>query len=69
MQHDSRTGEQNNGIRPVYTEHRQDSQPESAAPRFPARDATQPDRLEETQTPSREKAMAASGPGTEYWLP
>ena len=70
MQHDPRTDEEKGSMRLSDTEFGLQSKPETSALRLASKDVPQPSRPEEPPMISRaERAMAASVPGSEYWLP
>lgn len=70
MQSSPRTDEEKESVRLSDAEIGQQSEPEAATPRLAPKDVLQPSQPEEPPKISRtEKAMAASVPGTEYWLP
>lgn len=70
MQYNPRTDEEKESVRLSDAESGQPPEPETAALRLAAKDVPQPSRREEPLRISRsEKAMAASVPDSEYWLP
>ena len=70
MQYNQRTDDDKESVRLSYAKSVQRSEPGTAALRLAAKDVPQPSRPDEPATISRpEKAMAASVPGSEYWLP